>query len=196
MKENIMVNVTIFGQGNMGKAIGENFMDAGNDVEYITTSSSKTTLGDLIVLAVPYSAVDEIIEQYGKELEGKTVVDITNPVNFETFDDLVVPSDSSAAEVISKKLPETEVIKGFNTTFAATLTTKKVADQHQTTVLFAGESKEAKDFVIKALEGSGLATLDAGSLKRARELEAMGFLQISLASSEKISWGGGFGVFK
>ena len=46
-----------------------------------------------------------------------------------------------------------------------------------------------------ALDGSGLAFIDAGSLKRARELEAMGFLQIALAVSEKISWTGGFRHF-
>jgi predicted dinucleotide-binding enzyme len=40
-----------------------------------------------------------------------------------------------------------------------------------------------------------MATLDAGSLKRARELESVGFLQLTLAGSEKISWDGGFGLF-
>ena len=48
----------------------------------------------------------------------------------------------------------------------------------------------------RQLENSGLSLLDAGSLKRARELEAIGFLQITLAASEKISWDGGFGIFK
>ena len=77
----------------------------------------------------------------------------------------------------------------------ATLATKKVAGQHQTTVLLASDDQEAKKIVTEALAGSDLAVLDAGSLKRARELEAMGFLQISLAATEKISWTGGFGVF-
>ena len=84
----------------------------------------------------------------------------------------------------------------FNTTFADTLATKKVANEHQTTVLVASDSQEAKETIIKALENSGLSLLDAGSLKRARELEAIGFLQITLAASEKISWDGGFGIFK
>ncbi len=45
----------------------------------------------------------------------------------------------------------------------------------QTTVLLASDSQEAKETIIKALENSGLSLLDAGSLKRARELEAIGF---------------------
>lgn len=80
-------------------------------------------------------------------------------------------------------------MKGFNTTFASTLATKRVASEHQTTVLLASDDSEVKQQVTDALDGSGLAVIDAGSLKRARELEALGFLQISLAAAEKISYG-------
>ena len=63
-----------------------------------------------------------------------------------------------------------------------------------TVVLAASDSEEAKKKLAEALEGSGLSVLDVGSLKRAREMEALGFLQISLAAREKISWTGGFAV--
>lgn len=192
-----MMNVTIFGKGNMGQAIGKNFEDAGNTVHYVgsATPKNEVTIGEIVVLAVPYPAVSGILADFAEELKGKIIVDITNPVNFDTFDDLVVPADSSAAVEIAKQATESKLVKGFNTTFAATLATKKVAGQHQTTVLLASDDQEAKKIVTEALAGSDLAVLDAGSLKRARELEAMGFLQISLAAAEKISWTGGFGVF-
>jgi predicted dinucleotide-binding enzyme len=192
-----MMNVTIFGKGNMGQAIGKNFEDAGNTVHYVDSATPKNevTIGEIVVLAVPYPAVSGILANFAEELKGKIIVDITNPVNFDTFDDLVVPADSSAAAEIAKQATDSKLVKGFNTTFAATLATKKVAGQHQTTVLLASDDQEAKKIVTEALAGSDLAVLDAGSLKRARELEAMGFLQISLAATEKISWTGGFGVF-
>lgn len=192
-----MTKVTIFGKGNMGQAIGGNFADAGNDVAYVESSSSEkvSKLGNIIVLAVPYPAVAGILTTYASELKGKIIVDITNPVNFDTFDDLVVPSDSSATAVIASVATDSKVVKGFNTTFAATLATKKVAGEHQTTVLLASDDAEAKVALTKALDGSGLAVIDAGNLKRARELEAIGFLQISLAAAEKINWTSGFGVF-
>ncbi|MFD2730016.1 NADPH-dependent F420 reductase [Enterococcus camelliae] len=192
-----MMNVTIFGKGNMGQAIGKNFEDAGNTVHYVgsATPKNEVTIGEIVVLAVPYPAVSSILANFAEELKGKIIVDITNPVNFDTFDDLVVPADSSAAAEIAKQATDSKLVKGFNTTFAATLATKKVAGQHQTTVLLASDDQEAKKIVTEALAGSDLAVLDAGSLKRARELEAMGFLQISLAAAEKISWTGGFGVF-
>ena len=75
----------------------------------------------MVVLAVPYGAVDSILSAHKEELAGKVVVDITNPVNFDTFDGLVVPADSSAAAEIQKKVPEALVVKAFNTTFAGVL---------------------------------------------------------------------------
>lgn len=105
------------------------------------------------------------------------VVDITNPLNFETWDELVVPADSSAAQELQKLLPNSKVLKAFNTTFAATLQSGQVGGQQQTTVLVAGDDDDAKATFKEALKGSPLA----GKLKRARELEATGFLQMTLA---------------
>ena len=188
-----MATISIFGKGKMGKAIGDNFSSSGNKVNYILSNSSKTELGEIVVLAVPYVAIAGIIQEYSTDLQGKIIIDITNPVDFTTFDSLLVPSDTA---LIAKQLPNSMIVKAFNTTFSDTLATKKVANEHQTTVLLASDSQEAKETIIKALENSGLSLLDAGSLKRARELEAIGFLQITLAASEKISWDGGFGIFK
>ena len=192
-KEGNMMEITIFGKGNMGKAIGGNFEKAGNRVTY-GGRDFKGSLGDVVVMAVPYGAVDSILAAHKDELAGKVLVDITNPVNFDTFDGLVVPADSSATAEIQKKVPEALVVKAFNTTFAGVLAAGKVGDKEPAVVLAASDSEEAKKTLAEALEGSGLSVVDAGSLKRAREMETLGFLQISLAAREKISWTGGFAV--
>jgi 8-hydroxy-5-deazaflavin:NADPH oxidoreductase len=114
-------------------------------------------------------------------------------LNFETFDSLTVPADASATAEIAAALPGSRVLKAFNTTFAATLASGKVGDL-PTTVLIAGDDADAKSTLAGIVTSGGLKAVDAGSLSRARELEAIGFLQISLAASEKISWTGGFGV--
>lgn len=75
------MEITIFGKGNMGKAIGGNFEKAGQKVTY-GGRDFKGALGDMVVLAVPYGAVDSILSAHKEELAGKVVVDITNPVNF------------------------------------------------------------------------------------------------------------------
>jgi 8-hydroxy-5-deazaflavin:NADPH oxidoreductase len=120
-------------------------------------------------------------------------VDITNPLDFETFDSLTVPADASAAAEIAAALPGSRVLKAFNTNFAATLASGTVADQ-PTTVLIAGDDADAKSQLADVVTAGGLRAIDAGSLRRARELEALGFLQITLAAGEKIAWTGGFAV--
>lgn len=191
-----MTQFSIIGTGNMAHAIGGVLADGGSSVAYVTKEEvGSAPLGDVVILAVPYPAVDSIIAAYGEQFDGKTVVDITNPLNFETFDSLVVPAGSSAAAEIQAKLPNSSVLKAFNTTFAATLGSKKVGDL-QTTVLIAGDDAAAKATLAAAVEAGGLGAIDAGALARAHELEAIGFLQLTLAVGEKVSWTGGFGVVR
>ena len=189
-----MNKVTIIGGGNMGKAISELVTKGGNTVEILTRSDASTAVtGEIVVLALPYGALGEIVAQRGDELAGKVVVDITNPLDFQTFDGLVVPADGSAAAELAAKLPRAKVVKAFNTNFAATLSTGKVGE-NTTTVLLAGDDAEAKQAVVSFVKAAGLNALDVGSLKRARELEAIGFTQLALAASEQIGWTGGFAV--
>lgn len=189
-----MTTVSIIGTGNMGQAIASVVTKGGHTADVIThEDADKTVAGDIVVLAVPYAALSTIAAERGASFAGKVVVDITNPVNFETFDSLTVPADSSAAAELAAALPEAKVVKAFNTTFGGTLTAGKVGP-NQTTVLVAGDDAGAKQQVIDLVTDGGLRGIDAGSLRRARELEALGFLQISLAAAEKVSWTGGFGV--
>jgi 8-hydroxy-5-deazaflavin:NADPH oxidoreductase len=189
-----MAHVSIIGTGNMGQAIAGVLSRGGNTVEvFRRDDADKPVTGEVVVLAVPYAAVADIIAARADQLAGKVVVDITNPVNVETFDSLVVPADGSAAAEIAAALPESRVLKAFNTTFAATLASGTVGDV-PTTVLIAGDDADAKSLLAGIVTAGGLHAIDAGSLRRARELEALGFLQITLAAGEKIAWTGGFAV--
>jgi 8-hydroxy-5-deazaflavin:NADPH oxidoreductase len=189
-----MTSFTIFGTGNMGSAIAGLVSAGGSSVQHIGRETGAAVEGDVVVLAVPYPALDGILAAYADQFAGKVVVDITNPLDFETFDALVTPADGSAAAELAAALPQSRVVKAFNTTFAATLASKTVGATDATTVLVAGDDAEAKALVIHAVVAGGVAALDAGSLKRARELEAVGFLQLTLAVSERIGWTGGFAV--
>jgi NADPH-dependent F420 reductase len=189
-----MTQVSIIGTGNMGPAIANIVTKGGNTVELFDSSNTdKPVTGDVVVLAVPYPAVNNVLAQRGDQLAEKVVVDITNPLNFQTFDSLTVPIDGSAAAEIAAALPQSRVVKAFNTNFAATLASGVVGDQ-PTTVLIAGDDAEAKALLAKVVTAGGLRAIDAGSLRRARELEALGFLQITLAAGRKVPWTGGLAV--
>ncbi|MEZ5184955.1 MAG: NAD(P)-binding domain-containing protein [Candidatus Nanopelagicales bacterium] len=189
-----MAHVTVIGTGAMGQAIASLVTKGGNSLEVIgEQDADRRVTGDIVVLAVPYAALSDIIATRGESLADKVVVDITNPVDFETFDSLVVPSDASAAAGLAEALPRSRVLKAFNTTFAGTLAAGSVGPL-TTTVLVAGDDAAAKAEFSDVVKAAGLNAIDAGALKRARELEALGFLQITLAAAESVSWTGGFGV--
>ena len=189
-----MARVSIIGTGNMGQAIAAVAGKGGNSVELIgSADTDQQVTGDVVVLAVPYPAVAGVLASRGESLAGKVVVDITNPLDFSTFDSLTVPADSSAAAEIAAALPQSRVLKAFNTTFAGTLAAGVVGSL-PTTVLIAGDDVDAKALLAGIVTAGGLRAVDAGSQRRDRELEALGFLQLTLAAGEKISWTGGFGV--
>ncbi|WP_454042981.1 NADPH-dependent F420 reductase [Cellulosimicrobium sp. Marseille-Q8652] len=198
-----MSSMTIIGAGNMGSAIASLALAAGTSVQVLTREATEVdpratagtvgddVTGDVVVLALPYPAVGEVLDAYAGRLEGRVLVDITNPLDFSTFDSLVVPAGSSAAAEIQARVPGARVLKAFNTTFAATLSSGTVGTL-PTTVLVAGDDADAKAALAAAV--TGVRVVDAGSLKRAHELEALGFLQLTLAAAEKTSWTSGFAL--
>jgi len=132
---------------------------------------------DIIILAVPYSEVAKVIEQYGDQLSGRILVDITNPTG-QTFE-LVTPLGSSAAEEIAKLAPKARVVKAFNTTFAGTLVQGQVNGQ-PLDVFIASDDAEAKATIAKLVENGGLRAIDVGPLRRAHNLEAFQLIHIYL----------------
>jgi predicted dinucleotide-binding enzyme len=203
-----MTSVTIIGAGNIGGAVARLALKAGAEVQVLTRDPAKAAAvepavtagtvgdavtGDVVVLALPYPALAEVAGQYPDGFAGRVVVDVSNPVDFTTFDSLVVPAGSSATAELAERLPEARVLKAFNTTFAATLATGTVGAL-PTTVLIAGDDADAKAALAGVVEGGGLRAVDAGPLRRAHELEALGFLQMTLAASEQTSWTSGFAL--
>jgi 8-hydroxy-5-deazaflavin:NADPH oxidoreductase len=186
-----MTNLSIIGSGKMGSAIAGIAIRGGHTVDSVGRDDPAT--GEIVVLAVPHRAIPDLLEQRRESLAGKVVVDISNPIDFGTYDSLVVPSDSSATAAIAAVLPRSRVLKAFNTTFAATLAAGKVGPL-TTTVLIAGDDADAKALLAGIITDGGLGAVDAGSLKRARELEAIGFLQLTLAGRELVPWTAGFGL--
>lgn len=206
-----MASITLIGSGTMARGIGNRAAAAGYDIQVLDrdparadslagdlAGASSGTLadaptGDIVVLALPYAAVPEVLAQLGSHLQGKTVVDITNPVDFETFAGLVVPQDSSAAQEIAKLVPGAHVVKAFNTTFAATLADGSVADQ-PLDVLIAGDDQGAKDAVAAFVDAAGMRPLDVGPLAQAHWLEGVGFLHMGLQVSKGWGWNTGVKV--
>jgi 8-hydroxy-5-deazaflavin:NADPH oxidoreductase len=202
------VDVTIIGTGNMARAIGRRLLAGGHGVTVLgkEVEAAEEAVGELdadgaakaarsgdpiadevVVLAVYYADATAAVERYGEALAGKVIVDITNPVN-ESFDGLVTPPDGSAAQELAARASGARVVKAFNTTFATTLNEGQVAGQ-PLDVFLAGDDEDAKATVARLVEDGGMRAVDSGPLQRARELEAAGFLHMTVQGT----LGSGFG---
>ena len=206
-----MSNITIFGAGNIGSAVAGIAVKSGATVQVIDRNADKAAAaadgvtgaifgeaaitGDIVVLALPFPAYDEAIAAYADQLVGKTVVDVSNPIDFSTFDLALPEGAKSAAEYVAAKLPQSHVVKAFNTTFTATLATGE-NDGAPTVVQLAADDEDAKKSVAAFIEAAGLKTVDAGALKRAQYLEGYGALQIILGVTNQTPWTAGFKVVK
>ncbi|WP_029144455.1 NADPH-dependent F420 reductase [Microbacterium luticocti] len=206
-----MSSVTVIGAGNVGSAVAALAAKAGAQVQVLARDLAKAQAlaervggtagvvgddpaGDFVVLAVPYPALAELAATYGARFDGRILVDVTNPVDFATFDGLTVPADSSAAAELQAAVPGATVLKAFNTNFAGTVATGVTGDV-PATVLVAGDA-DAAARLVELIQAGGLAAAVVGPLKRARELEAFGFLQMVLAAQNVIGWSGGFALRK
>lgn len=200
------MNVLIIGAGNMGRGIATRFATTTADLVLHDVDSAKADAlatelrsagsasvrttsapreaaesSDIVVLASWYGVNLDTARSLGDALEGKVVVDISNPLN-DSYDGLVTAPDTSAAENIRAVLPAgAKLLKAFNTTFAGTLVAGEVNGQ-PLDVFIAGDDDAAKGTLSELVRESGLNAIDVGALERARQLEALGLLGITLQS--------------
>lgn len=191
------MQLSIIGTGNMARGIGTRALAGGHSVTLFGRDAGKAQelarelgpgaaaagaddalVGELVVLAVPYTAVADVLAAYGTRLDGKVLVDITNPMDFATFEP-IVPEAGSAAQQIAAAVPAARVVKAFNTTFAGTLVAGEV-DGKPLDVFLAGDDAQAKQLVAQLVLDAGLRVIDAGPLRRAAALEGLGYLHITI----------------
>jgi 8-hydroxy-5-deazaflavin:NADPH oxidoreductase len=188
-------DVSIIGSGNMAGAIGALALEGGNAVEIVGRDPDKAAalagnLGDgatvgtwgaapangIVVLAVLFESAVPVVSEFGDALDGKVIVDITNPFNADATG-LAIPHDTSVAQMVAEAAPAgARVVKAFNTIFRAVLAAGGPLD-----VFMAGDDAEAKAIVSAFVESLGLRPRDAGDLTMAHWLEGAGLLSMGLA---------------
>ena len=191
------MDITVIGTGNMARGIATRALAGGHTVTLLGTELEKAQAlagelsgdvrtgtvgdpisGDVVVLAVWYQALDDVLGRYGDQLAGKTVVDITNPVDLQTYAPLTVEVGSAAQE-IAQKAPGGKVVKAFNTTFAGSLVEGELGGE-PLDVFVASDDDDAKAMVRELAESGGLRVLDVGPLALARQLEGAGYLHMAI----------------
>jgi predicted dinucleotide-binding enzyme len=192
------MKVTVIGAGNMGSAFVKQLTRAGHQVSVTARDSAKAaqvaaanpgskavaTAGaaagaDAVILATGYADAVSALESVG-DLQGKVVIDITNPLTAD-YMGLAIGHGTSAAEEIAKTVPGAEVVKAFNTVFAQVLAEgADFGSGRKVSVFYASDSERAKQTARALAESMGFEAVDAGSLKNARYLEPLAGLNIYL----------------
>jgi hypothetical protein len=190
-----MTTISIIGSGNMATAIGTRAAKPGHTIEVMSRDTAKaqaladkigngatagtfgaTPLGDIVIVAVPYTNAVSVVANYGDALADKVIIDISNTFNADATG-LVTPDGISGAQEIAKAAPASaHVVKAFNTVFGHVLAQGRPLD-----VLVAGDDADAKASVSAFIESLGLRPLDTGDLAMAHWLEGAGLLLMGLA---------------
>jgi predicted dinucleotide-binding enzyme len=202
------MKIAIIGTGNVGRALGTSLTRAGHDVTFAARDAAKTrqvadevgaraaeTAADavrdaaVVVLAVPYVAIDGLATEIGDEIAGKVVIDVTNPINPD-YSGLAVAA-GSGAEQVAGALPGARVVKAFNTLFAG-------IQEDPTTLgttldgLYATGDDRARAIVADLIRSIGFRPVHVGPLAVARELEALAWLNIRLQMTTGGDWRSSF----
>src|SRR5918996_2056798 len=197
-----MSTISIIGSGTMAAAIGGRPARPGPTDEVVSRAPAKARAladqlaagattgtygaapaGDIVILAVPYTSAAAVVADFGEALDGKVIIDITNPISPDATG-LVTPHGSSGAQEIAKGAPAgAHVVKAFNTIFGHVLARGGRLD-----AFIAADDPEAKARVSTFLESLGLRPFDVGGLHMAQTLEALGLMMIGLAKNGAATW--------
>lgn len=177
------MKVAIIGKGHVGLAIGDGLKRIGHEVKYghrvpSERPSVAADWGEMVILAVPYHQVSNVVADIGHLLDDKIVIDVTNRIG--PTGDPVPCGNTSGAEELQKMLPLAKVVKAFNTVFAANQSIGHIGDE-QLTGFVAGDDPEAKATVMSIMKDMGYDPVDCGPLRSAQYLEAMALEVIHMA---------------
>ncbi len=189
------MQVAIVGKGNVGKALAPNIAAVGHSVVYgvrepqdpkyasddgipLKTVREAVSNADIIILAINWAAVDNVLAECG-DMEGKVLIDCINPYDFRNNLAPLVPIDQSAAKIIAGKTAA-KVVKAFNQVGAAVMADARNRKSRPLQFI-ASDDEDAKKSIIKLANDIGFDARDGGSLDYARELEGMARLWIAQA---------------
>jgi hypothetical protein len=175
------MKIAIIGKGNVGSALQAGLSRNGHEVRAVGRDADAVrdagAFADIVILAVPFGQVDNAARELGTVVSGKVVIDATNALTPEM--ELAIGFRTSGAEELQRKLPESYIIKAFNTTFANAMATGQVNGE-QLAGLVAGDDADAKAQVLNLVHQLGFDPVDAGPLANARLLEPLALLNIKL----------------
>jgi hypothetical protein len=175
------MKIAIIGKGNVGSSLEAGLGRAGHEVRAVGRESGAVReageFAELVILAVPFGQIDDAVQELASSVAGKVVIDATNALTPQM--ELALGFTTSGAEELQRKLPQARVVKAFNTSFAAVMSTGQINGE-KLAGLVAGDDADATAQVLGLVQQLGFDAVDAGPLASARLLEPLALLNIKL----------------
>jgi hypothetical protein len=200
------MKISILGAGNVGGALGRAWAKRGHQITFgvprpndpkvqslvaalgpaasARDVAGAAAAGEVVVLATPWLATQEAIRLAGAHLNGKLVIDCTNPLKPD-LSGLTVGLDDSGGEQVARWARGASVFKAMNQTGADNMAECSFPGG-KPVMLVCGDDEARKPVVVGLVAELGFEALDAGGLAAARMLEPYGLLWIHLAIARKL----------
>ncbi|MBV6640187.1 MAG: NAD(P)-binding domain-containing protein [Cyclobacteriaceae bacterium] len=213
----MMKKVGILGSGNVGKTLADGFIKHGYDVKIGSGSPEKLSewrsgagdkgsvgsfkeaaaFGEVLVLAVKGTVVEKILNEVRSEIDGKTIIDATNPIADEAPEEGLVKFTTDLSNSLMEKLqatfPKANFVKAFNSVGAHLMVNPQF--EVTPTMFIAGNNEESKNVVSKILDQFGYEAEDLGGAKSARAIEPLCILWC-IPGFRNNEWGHAFKLLK
>ena len=195
------MKIGIIGSGQVAQVLGSGFAANGHEVmlgtrdvlklaDWLASAGENANagsfadvadFGEVIIISVNTVNVASAIELSGRErFAGKIVIDVTNPMDFSQGipPRFTASYGNSLGEQMQAALPDSHVVKAFNSMGASVMTTP-IFNGEAATHFIAGNDDGAKATVKKLIEEFGWEVLDAGDIGQAFFLEALASLWVN-----------------
>jgi hypothetical protein len=194
------MKIVFLGYGNVGAPLADHLQRLGHHVTLAAANANSDSIqkalarntglavapprealasADVVFLATPFQANEEILKAVAAELKGKILVDCTNPVGPGITHGL--KSVTSGSELVQKLVPEARVVKAFSIYGYENFEDNAYpAYSVKPAMLFCGNDAGVKRMVAGLIEQLGWEALDVGGLEQALHLEHMTLLWVRM----------------
>ena len=185
-----MKKVGVLGSGVVGVTLANGLTELGYEVSVgnrkgavvdkwdgdVGTYSEVASGSELIILSVKGTAAESVIESTKDHLDGKTIIDTTNPISDKPADEGVLNYFTSLDESLMERLqaiaPKANFVKAFNSVGNNFMVNPEFKDG-KPTMFICGNNDDAKKSVVKILKQLGWDSEDMGGVKAARAIEPL-----------------------
>ena len=195
----MIMNTAIIGLGNIGSQLAKNLTAGGENVIVADRTLAKaeklaTELGgkarpmpvadaisksDVVVLAIYFDAIKDLLTTHRGSLAGKVIVDPSNPIAPDGKGGFkkTIPADQSSGQLIAALIPEgAELVKAFGTLAAQSLASGVSRSPERAVLFYATDYPEAGRAVARLITASGFSPVRVGGLDQSIRIEVGGDL--------------------